>query len=623
MRIERVPCTLAVHAPFHVERRRTGGIALHPIDIIILAGFVATSIAFGLRAQRQAARGLGEYFLAGRTLRGWQAGVSMAATQFAADTPLVVTGLVASAGLFGLWQLWSYGVAFLLLGFLFAPLWRRAQVVTDAELSELRYSGSGATVLRGVRAFLYGVIFNTVVVAMVLLAAAVVARAFLHWEAWLPASLFQPLVAAFGALGAEVPAAAAADFVSLLLVVLFALGYSTTGGLRGVVSTDILQFAFMMAATAAYTWIAVSAAGGPAGVADGVAKLGYAHVYSLRPSPESFGLVAVFALQWLLQRNADGTGYLAQRAMACRNDTEARRAAVWFAFLQIVVRSWLWVPLALALLVLFPPQGGGAEFVLEREATFVRGMELLPTGILGVMVTGMLAALASTLDTHLNWGSSYLANDLYERIWCETLRGRAASPRTQVWVARAGTVLLVGIAALWIPMLGSIQAAWKATLVLGAGIGVVTVLRWLWWRITAWGELAALAASFAFAPLGLAMLESEVTQMLCGAAIGAAVGVGVSLFGPATDPETLRRFAERVRPPGFWGPYAAEAPRALGRALSATAAASVSLFALLLAGLRLLAPGPEGASMAATALLFALAAAALPLWLPALRTPRH
>jgi Na+/proline symporter len=254
-----------------------------------------------------------------------------------------------------------------------------------------------------------------------------------------------------------------------------------------------------------------------------------------------------------------------------------------------------------------------------REATFVQGMALLPPGVLGVMLTGMLAALASTLDTHLNWGSSYLANDLYARIWSQEIRGRDASPRTQVWVARLGNVLLVAIGTAWIPMLGSIQEAWKATLVLGAGIGVVTVLRWLWWRITAWGELAALAASFAFAPFALALMDSEVSRMLGGAAVGVLAGVGVSLLGPDTAPETLRRFAERVRPPGFWGAHVEGGRRALRRALVDTAAASVSLFAFLLAGLRLLAPPPAGASVAFTVALFALAAVALVLWIPALR----
>jgi Na+/proline symporter len=547
----------------------------------------------------------------------------MAATQFAADTPLVVTGLVATAGLFGLWQLWSYGLAFLLLGFLFAPLWRRAGVLTDAELAEARYSGRGATVLRGVRAVLYGVVFNTVVLAMVLLAATLFAAPFLLWHQWLPGWLFDPLVSLAAALGAGEPVRAASDAISLGLVVLFALGYSTTGGLRGVVFTDVLQFSIMMLGTAAYAFLAVRAAGGPAAIAGRVAEMGSERVYGLGPEPGAAGLVAVFALQWLLQRNADGTGYLAQRAMACRSDADARRAAVWFAFLQVGLRSWLWVPLALALLVLFPPAPDLAAdlFTRDRETTFVLGIRaLLPVGLLGLMLTGMLAALASTLDTHLNWGASYLPNDLYARLWCRGVRGREPSARSQVWVARLSGVLLVALAAVLVPRLGSIQAAWKATLVLGAGIGAVTVLRWLWWRITAWGELAALAASFGFAPLALALLDSEVAQMLGGAAVGTLAAVTVSLLGPQTDPRVLELFAQKVRPPGFWGPWSDDGSRGdLGRALLASAAAGVSLFAGLMAGLRFLAPGPDGAGLPASLALLALAVAALPGWLPALR----
>jgi len=599
------------------------GAALHPLDLAIISAFVIASLAAGLRARRRASRDLEEYFLAGRTLRGWQAGFSMAATQFAADTPLVVTGLVATAGLFGLWQLWSYGLAFLLLGFLFAPLWRRAGVLTDAELAEARYSGRGATVLRGVRAVLYGVVFNTVVLAMVLLAATLFAAPFLLWHEWLPSWLFEPLVSLAGSLGAEEPVRAVNDTISLGLVVLFALGYSTTGGLRGVVFTDVLQFSIMMLGTAAYAFLAVRAAGGPGAIASQVAEMGSQRVYNLGPEPGAAGLVAVFALQWMLQRNADGTGYLAQRAMACRSDADARQAAVWFAFLQVMLRSWLWVPLALALLVLFPPAPDLAAdlFTRDRESTFVLGIRtLLPVGLLGLMMTGMLAALASTLDTHLNWGASYLSSDLYARLWCRGVRGREPSPRSQVWVARLSAVLLVVLAAALVPRLGSIQAAWKATLVLGAGIGAVTVLRWIWWRITAWGELAALAASFAFAPLALALLSSEVAQMLGGAAVGTLAAVSVSLLGPQTDPEVLERFAQKVRPPGFWGPWGDGASRAeLGRSLLATAAAATSLFAALLAGLRMLAPSPDGAGLPATLGLVALAVAALPGWLPVLR----
>ncbi|MDX1650595.1 MAG: sodium transporter, partial [Myxococcota bacterium] len=399
------------------------------LDAAIVLAFVAYAVGAGFVARRRASRGMEEYFLAGRGLRGWQAGMSMTATQFAADTPLVVTGLIATAGLFALWQLWSYGVAFLLLGFLFAPSWRRARVLTDAELSELRYSGRGATVLRGVRAALFGLIFNAVVVAMVLFAATVFAERFLLWHAWLPPGLFEVLRAAVEAGGVVLTGTTDPELtwvrstdnaISLGLILAVTFLYATTGGLRSVVATDVVQLVLMLGATAWYAARAVGEAGGLDGIRDGVRALAAGPgAFALRPEglldlgPQApaatAGLVLLFSLQWLLQRNADGTGYLAQRAMGCRSDSGARRASVLFAFLQIVLRSWLWVPLGLALLVLYPPPPdlAGEAYTRDREATFVVGMrELLPAGVLGVMLTGMLAALASTLDTHLNWGAS-------------------------------------------------------------------------------------------------------------------------------------------------------------------------------------------------------------------------
>ncbi len=614
------------------------------IDAALVLAFVVYSTAAGLWSREQASRSLEEYFLAGRTLRGWQAGVSMAATQFAADTPLVVTGLIATAGLFSLWQLWSYGLSFLLLGFLFAPGWRRARVLTDAEFAELRYSGRGAAILRAVRAVLFGVVFNCVVVAMVLFAATMFAEQFLYWDAWLPAPLFGAVRRLVEAVGvpltgavddpASVWVASANNLISISAMALVALFYSTTGGLRSVVATDVVQFAIMMAATAVFTWIAVERAGGLDGglqaqlaALAGSGRLGELsldQLFALTPGAArdaGLGLVAVFALQWLLQRNADGTGYLAQRAMACRSDRDARRATVVFAFLQIGLRSLLWVPLGLALLVIFPPDPelAGQALVRDREASFVLGMKtVLPAGALGLMLTGMLAALTSTLDTHLNWGASYVANDLYARGLCRGWLRREPSPRGQVWVARLSNTALLMLAMGVMTQLGSIQQAWKATLVLGAGIGVVTVLRWLWWRITAWGELAALAVSFTGAPLAMLATDAEALQMLGVAAASTLAAVGVSLAAPPTDPETLRSFAELTRPPGFWGPYGSEpARRALLRGLGATAAAGFSLFALLIGSLRLLVPAPGG-SVWSPWLLLAAGLGAMVWWIPAL-----
>ncbi|MDJ0787415.1 MAG: sodium transporter [Myxococcota bacterium] len=616
---------------------------MSPIDACIVLVFLAYTLGAGLWSRRRAGKSLEEYFLAGRTLRGWQAGCSMAATQFAADTPLVVMGLIATAGVFGLWQLWSYGLAFLLLGFLFAPGWRRAGVLTDAELAELRYAGRGALWLRGARAFLFGVIFNAVVVAMVLFAAALFAESFLHFDAWLPGALFEPLRAAVEAVG--VPFAAdpgdprvweitASNLLSILLLTGVALFYSTTGGLRSVVATDVAQLALMLGATAIYAFLAVAAVGGLGGLLEGLAEaeaegglgaLSVGELVAITPGAArdvGAGLVLVFALQWLLQRNADGTGYLAQRSMACRSDHDARVASVVFAFLQIGLRSLLWIPLGLSLLLLLPPDPEliGQAFTREREASFVVGMkQLLPVGVLGLMVTGMLAALMSTIDTHLNWGASYLANDLYGRIWCQSLRGREAGPRELVWVARISGVLLLGVSLLFMTQLGSIQQAWKTTLVLGAGLGTASVLRWLWWRLTAWGELAALVSSFVAAPLVLAWVEGEAARMLIGALVGTVAAVGVSLLGPAESPETLRRFAERVRPAGFFGPYGdGRGPRRLRNALVATGACGFTLLAGTAACVAILFPGPDAGRWLPFAVLI-LALAAVPFWWRALR----
>jgi len=600
------------------------------LDAAILLAFAAYAIAAGLRARRLASRNLEEYFLAGRTLRGWQAGMSMAATQFAADTPLVVTGLVATAGLFSLWQLWSYGLAFLVLGFVFAPCWRRAGVLTDAEFAELRYSGRGATLLRSVRALLFGVVFNCVVIAMVLFAATLFAEAFLHWQTWLPEPVFAPvrhLVEIVGVPLTTLPltgealwTASAANLISIAAMTGLALAYSATGGLRGVVATDVVQLAIMLGATALFTGLAVDGAGGLGAIRAELGDRGLANLFSLRGAGEgSAALAIVFALQWLLQRNADGSGYLAQRAMACRTDRDARQASVVFAFLQVGLRSLLWVPLALALLAAFPPDPGlaGDALVRDREASFVLGMrELLPAGALGLMMTGMLAALTSTLDTHLNWGASYLANDLYARLWCEAVRGRTPTPRSLVRVARVSTVLLLGISLWGMTGLASIQGAWKLTLVLGAGLGGVTILRWLWWRITAWGELTALAVSFLGTPLAVRFGDGEAVQMLGMGATSMLAAVAVSLLGPPTDPAQLRTFAERVQPPGWWGSRAPGGPARLGRALGATAAAAVTLYAGLVAALGVLVPPPgESAGLAELGLL-ALAIAAIPFWWP-------
>ena len=638
------------------------------VDLLIVALFIFYAIASGLRNRRAASRNLEAYFLADRSLPGWKAGLSMAATQFAADTPLLVTGLVATAGIFALWQLWIYALAFLLMGFLLAPAWRRAGVVTDAELTEARYGGRAAVVLRGVKAVWFGTVFNCVVLAFVFFAAAKIAEPFLVWDVWLPPALFDPVVALVEWVGAPLTIGApddpavwvrtASNLISLVLILTVAAFYSMTGGLRSVVATDVVQLAVMFAGTAAFAWLAVRAAGGLAALPARVGELyGAGGPGGIRPDEilaftpghardASAAVLALFGLQWLIQINADGTGYLAQRSMACRSDADARTAAIVFTFTQVLLRSLLWIPLALGLLVLFPPDAGGAGALdpallqADREATYVRGMvELLPAGLRGLMVTAMLAALASTVDTHLNWGASYWANDLYRRFVCQIWLGREPSPRSLVRVARASNVVLTIVALGIMTRLTSINQAWQVSLLLGAGIGVVLILRWIWWRMNAWGEIAAIAASVVAAPaLMAAVPDDQHAVRLLGVAVvaTAAALLAVAVAGPE-ERTRLVAFYRKVRPAGFWGPVAREVaglddargpglrgravdrgPARLARAGAATGACALSIFCLLvgIGSWMVGSPGPSWAGPASAwhLGLVAVGLALTPIW---------
>ena len=557
------------------------------LDWAILAAFLLYVIAVGLKERARASRSLDEYFLAGRSLSGWSAGISMAATQFAADTPLVVTGIIATAGVFGLWRMWIYALAFLLLGFVLARSWRRAGVITDAELTELRYGSRAAAGLRAVKAIYFGTVFNCTVLAMVLLAASRIAEPFLVWHAWLPADWHGALAAAMAHLNIVLTAnvhdpdvwvKSADNLISIGAIVATTLLYSTTGGLRAVVSTDIVQFTLAMLATLIFAIVVVHHVGGLAGLAHGIkASFGANNAFvqaGLSPTAPQIvaftpgaardaGLMvlSVYAIQWIAQMNADGTGYLAQRCLACRSDRDARIATIVFTYSQILVRSLLWLPIGLGLLLVFRPEILPATqdaYARSREATYALGIAaLLPPGLKGLMVVGMLAALTSTIDTHLNWGSSYWTNDLYRRFLRQG-PDREPDARSLVRVARisGGLILLLALGVM--TQLGSIQQAWRISLLLGAGMGVMLVLRWLWWRISAWGELSSIAVSLLLAPALLHFVNAGMTLSAAGAdalrllliTLGATTtGVVVSLLTPE-DPARLVAFYRRADPPG-------------------------------------------------------------------------
>jgi Na+/proline symporter len=577
------------------------------VDAGIVAAFVFYAVVTGIRARKVSSQNLNEYFLAGRTLPGWKAGISMAATQFAADTPLLVTGLIATAGVFALWRLWIYALAFLFMGFVLAGAWRRAGVLTDAELAEVRYGARLAPVLRAAKAIYFGTIFNCTVMAMVLFAATRIAEPFLTWNQWLPTSVFDEVVRFVEWSGISLSAASdpaqwaegsANNVLSLILVVSVTTFYSTTGGLRAVVDTDVVQFAIAMLATFIYAVILVERVGGLDAISTQLRAL-YGSEWAIqalaftptRARDASWAVLGTIAIQWFAQMNADGTGYLAQRAMACRSDRDARQAAVVFTVAQVLLRSLLWIPIALALLILVPihsEDASGSALSAAREATFVEGIAAyLPVGALGLMLAGMLAALASTLDTHLNWGASYWANDIYRRIICQGLRKKEPSGHSLVWVARLSNLMILAVSVAILTRLDSVQSAWQTSLLLGAGMGVPLILRWLWWRVTAAAELTAIVASSALAPLLLTSVDADGARMLIMTLVATAVVVVVS-FGTAEPRATLQEFYRRVQPPGFWGPVAAacgDDPRAsihrLRVGLLNAGALSLAVFCLL------------------------------------------
>ena len=614
-------------------------------DLLIVLAFVLYAVSTGLRARKRASQNLSEYFLAGKTLTGWRAGVSMAATQFAADTPLLVTGLIATGGIFLVWRLWIYGLAFLLMGFVFAAGWRRAGVVTDAELAELRYSGPGVLALRGLKALYYGTVINCVVIAMVLVAALRIAEVFLVWHAWLPTGLYASLSPAIQALGISLASGATGldpsiattnNLISIIALVSFTAFYSTAGGLRSVVATDFVQFFLAMAGTLIYACVVIAHIGGleelPKQLAVHYGREAAEAMLSFTPSQGEvlMPFLILISLQWFFQASSDGSGYLAQRAMACRTDREARIAGLVFAWLQIVVRSLLWLVIGIGLLVIYPfnpadlidfTNGGGEQFTASRELVFVTGInDLLPSGVRGVMLVGLLAALASTIDTHMNWGASYWSNDLYKRLLCQAWLQREPQNKELVFVARVSNIIVLGIALIIMTQLGSIQAAWSVSLLFGAGTGAVLVVRWLWERINVFSEIAAMLVSLIAAPILLMTIDAEWLRIAIMGGLSTLAAIGITFFSPATERAVLDHFYQRVQPLGFWRDTALRAGdnphmplQRFFRELKSTILCAGSLFLTLIGFGKLLVHSVNESSLWAWIAL-GLAAMLVPFW---------
>jgi len=501
---------------------------LGTFDWIIIAAYFAISLTIGLCFSRRAGRSVSEFFLSGRNLPWWLAGTSMVATTFAADTPLAVAGLVARNGVAGNWIWWSAALGSTLTVFFFARLWRRAGISTDVEFAELRYSGRPAAFLRGFRALYLGLPINCVIMGWVNLAMAKILAVTMGWN----------------------------RLTAVLISLAITAGYSAVSGLWGVVATDLFQFVFAMGGTIALAVIALQlpAVGGIAGLheklpastfsflpqVDGTSASATVGTYTLAPA----AFLAFIGLQWWASwypgQEPGGGGYIAQRMMSARDERHSFLATLWFTIAHYCVRPWPWILVGLASLVLYPG-------IADKEAGFAMVMrDHLPAGWRGVLVAAFFAAYMSTVATQLNWGSSYLVNDFYRRF----IRPGAGEGH-YVWASRAATLLIVLVGGSLTFYLDSVRQAWEFILESGAGIGLVLILRWYWWRLNAWSEIAAMAAS----ALGFAGIRLFTTLQFPYTLIYLVCWTSAwwlaATFVTAPEPESrLIEFYRKVRPGG-------------------------------------------------------------------------
>jgi Na+/proline symporter len=522
------------------------------LDWGIVLVYFAASAAIGVYYARRAGGSTEDFFLSGRNLPWWLAGTSMVATTFAADTPLAVTELVAKNGIAGNWVWWNFVCGGMLTVFLFARLWRRAGILTDVEFVEIRYSGKAAAFLRGFRALYIGVFMNCVIMA------------------WVNLAMGSILMGMFG-----IPQEQVLVYVGLALLI--TAGYSALSGLWGVAVTDAFQFVLAMAGTIS---LAVVVLGLPeiGGIGGLVEKL---PDWSLRLTPVIGGaeagqggaggalalslaaFLAFVGVQWWSSwypgAEPGGGGYIAQRMMSAKDEKHSLFATLWFTIAHYCVRPWPWILVGLASLVLYPDLGPD-----EKRLGYVYAMrDHLPSGLKGMLVASFFAAYMSTIATQLNWGASYVINDLYRRF----VR-KDAGERDLVRLSRATTLLMMVVSLLFTALLDTISGAWAFIIEAGAGLGLVLILRWFWWRINAWSEIAAtLGAAVVYAavrygtaipfPISLYYIVSATTL----------IWVAVTFLTPPTDVETLKAFYRRVRPGGAgWAPVARLLPDVKGDA---------------------------------------------------------
>lgn len=547
------------------------------VDWIILAIYLIFTLFLGLSLSRKN-RNEDDYFVAGRQLSGWLAGASMAATTFSIDTPLYVAGIVGSRGLAGNWEWWSFGLAHVAMAVVFAPMWRRSGVLTDAAFTELRYGGVSAAWLRGIKAFLLAIPVNCIGIGYAFLAMRKVAEA-------------------LGIVDGHLMFGFISDTLLLLVIVaLFMLIYTVLGGLWAVVINDLVQLILALVGALAVAFAVIHAAGGMNQLLFKIDELRRPELLSLFPWTWKDGgfqwigeagisvttFMAFLSLQWWSFRRSDGGGEFIQRMLATRNEREARLSAWVFLVINYLIRSWLWILVALSALVLLPTQ---QDWELSYPILAVR---YLPPVALGLVVVSLVAAFMSTVSTSVNWGASYLTHDLYQRF----LRPTAGQEELLV-IGQITSIILLILGVFTALVSDSIGAVFRLVIAIGTGPGVVLVMRWFWWRINAAAELAAMVCGFVVgfttSVVPIFRIDDYGLKLLVTTAITGVVWVIVLLLTPPESEEVLERFVRQVKPsgPGWQAlrqKFGVEPVESLGLLLQRFALGTGVLFGGLLGG---------------------------------------
>lgn len=619
---------------------------MHWIDWSVVAVYLLAIFFVGLYFKGRASENVDNYFVAGRSMGWFALGTSIVATTFASDTPLAIAGFVADYGISGNWIWWNTVLGSMAVTVFFARKWRMSEVITDAELVELRYGGRPAESLRLIKAFFFAFIFNCIIMGWVITGMTKISKPLIQWQSILGPDLFSAMDSFYPNL------LMIKDFNSTLTIILMCLvvlGYAVAGGLKAVIITDVIQFFIAMGCAYILAWIGVNEVGG--------LSVMWERLHEIYPDPDTAlrtsettsylsatqiekffpafsvtdGLAMPFSafilsigFIWWTNGAVDGNGYIAQRIYSAKTPQDAEKGMLWFVFANFVLRHWPWVVAGIVALILYPraefdnlaremtmclnvsemctpvqqlcldggddctisgieilykTEGTLAEFGVpsdlattsldvnetvsvfkeDREATYPQLIkDLLPTGLLGLMFVSLMAAFMSTISTHVNWGASYLTNDIYHRFI-----HKDAGQKRLIVVSRLSSVLILVLAIITSSQINSIGAMWELSLVLLGGMGIPHLLRWLWWRANAWTEISGILSAFSLGFINLILFEGDMFQSL-GAThpfhvisyvslISGIISVTVTFLTKPVERSILIKFIDKVHPIGFWG----------------------------------------------------------------------